>query len=179
MNGSDPDGIFLKRVFRDPGYFIAAGFGSGLLPKMPGTWGTAVAMVLWLMFAPSLPPWVQLLTVALSFALGVVISARITRELGVEDHQGIVWDEVVGYWLTMLFLPGVFVPGEAPAAVWVWALAGFALFRLFDIVKPWPIRTLERRVSGGLGVMLDDALAGVYAGVVLAFVVFAYARAFT
>jgi phosphatidylglycerophosphatase A len=85
------------------------------------------------------------------------LCGRTSRDLGVHDHGGIVWDEFVGYWITMIAVP----------VDWVWALAGFILFRLFDILKPWPIGPVDKRVHGGLGIMLDDVLAGVMAAAVL------------
>ena len=150
---------FGRRVFRDPAYFVAAGFGSGLAPKAPGTAGTVVGVILYALLLASLPLWVYIAVVAGALLLGVVVSQRVTRQLGVEDHQGIVWDEVVGVWVTLAF--------AHPVTNWVWLAAAFLLFRVFDILKPWPIRTLDQRVKGGLGVMLDDVLAGVYAGVLL------------
>lgn len=92
-----------------------------------------------------------------TFVLGIWLCGRASNALGVHDHGGIVWDEFVGYWLAMLFAP----------VGWLWMLYGFVLFRVFDIWKPFPIRTLDRRVSGGFGIMIDDVLAGLYAGVVI------------
>ncbi len=141
--------------------FIALGFGSGLAPKMPGTFGTLAAVPLYWLLQP-LPLAAYLgLTLAL-FILGVWACQVTSAAMGVHDHPSIVWDEVVGFLITMSFAPsGAF-----------WLVAGFVLFRLFDIWKPWPIRWLDRRVDGGLGIMIDDVLAGVYAAVVL--VVMAY-----
>jgi phosphatidylglycerophosphatase A len=137
--------------------FLAFGGGSGLLPRAPGTWGTLVAVPL-LYPLQALSGSAFLVVLAALFALGVLVCNRVGRRLGVDEYGGIVWDEMVGYWLAMAFAP----PG------WLWMLAGFGLFRLFDIIKPWPINALEVRVTGGLGVMLDDVLAAVYAMVVLA-----------
>jgi phosphatidylglycerophosphatase A len=94
-----------------------------------------------------------LAVVALLFLVGIPICAHTANRLGVHDHPGIVWDEIVGYLVTMAFAP----------AGWLWVAAGFVLFRLFDIVKPWPIRWCDRKVHGGFGIMLDDLLAGVFA----------------
>lgn len=139
-------------LLRDPGHFLALGFGSGLAPRAPGTFGTLAAIPVYLLCAQlALPAY--LLVVAGLFLLGVYLCGRTARSLGVHDHPGIVWDEVVGFLLTMAFAP----PG------WVWIVAGFLCFRLFDILKPWPIRVLDRRVHGGLGIMLDDVLAGLAA----------------
>jgi phosphatidylglycerophosphatase A len=137
---------------RHPVQLLAFGFGSGLAPKAPGTVGTLLAIPLYLLFAQ----WNLLhytVLVALAAAAGVWICGAASRQLQVHDHPGIVWDEFVGFWITMWALP----PG------WIWVLAGFVMFRLYDIVKPWPISVLDRRVGGGLGIMVDDMLAGVMA----------------
>ena len=139
-------------LLRDPGHFLALGFGSGLAPRAPGTFGTLAAIPVYLLCAQLASP-AYLLVVAGLFLLGVYLCGRTARSLGVHDHPGIVWDEVVGFLLTMAFAP----PG------WWWIVLGFAAFRLFDIWKPWPIRVLDRRVHGGLGIMLDDVLAGLAA----------------
>ncbi|MFN2309524.1 MAG: phosphatidylglycerophosphatase A [Gammaproteobacteria bacterium] len=141
-------------LLRDPGHFLALGFGSGLAPHAPGTFGTLAAVPVYLLCA-TLPLAAYLLLVVATFVLGVYVCGRCARALDAHDHPGIVWDEVVGFLLTMSFAP----PG------WQWIVAGFLCFRLFDIFKPWPIRVLDRRVPGGLGIMLDDVLAGVFAGV--------------
>ena len=136
--------------------FLALGFGAGLVPIGPGTAGTVVAIPLYLMLQTlSLP--IYLACVAVAFIAGIGICAHAARRLGVHDHPGIVWDEIAGYLVTMIAAP----------TGWVWVVAGFVLFRLFDIAKPWPIRWLDRQVHGGLGIMLDDLLAGVFAALVL------------
>ena len=137
---------------KHPVQFLAFGFGSGLSPKAPGTAGTLLAIPLYLLIAQ----WglLQYTAVVLVAAvLGVWICGAASRQLDVHDHPGIVWDEFVGFWITMWALP----------ADWVWVLAGFVVFRLYDIVKPWPISVLDRRVGGGFGIMIDDVLAGVMA----------------
>ncbi len=140
----------------DPVHFLACGFGSGLAPKAPGTFGTLAALPLWWL-VQDLPLAAYLGLVALLFALGVYLCGRTAQDLGVHDHGGIVWDEIVGYLLTMAAAP----PG------WGWVLVGFLLFRLFDIVKPWPIRWVDARVTGGLGIMADDVLAAGFAWLLL------------
>ncbi len=142
--------------WRDPVQLAACGFGSGLAPVAPGTFGTLVALPLWWLLQP-LPLAAYLAVVALLAAVGVWLCGRAAAALGVHDHPAIVWDEIVGYLVAM---------SAAPAG-WLPMLLGFALFRAFDILKPWPIRTVDRRVHGGLGIMLDDLLAGAFAGVVL------------
>lgn len=145
-----------KGFLRDPGHFLAFGLGSGCAPKAPGTWGTVVGMLLYWPMQDLPILWLWGVVVG-AFLFGVWICGRASNALGVHDHGGIVWDEFVGYWLAM---------GLAPVG-WVWMLYGFVLFRVFDIWKPCPIRVLDKRVSGGFGIMIDDVLAGVYAGVVM------------
>lgn len=141
---------------RNPLRWLAFGLGSGLAPKAPGTAGTLAALPLALLLT-LLPVWPQLGFLLAAFALGVWLCGRAARELGAHDHGGIVWDEWVGLWLTVWLLP----------AGWPWWLAAFLLFRLFDVIKPWPIRWLDRRVHGGFGIMLDDAVAALAAWLIL------------
>lgn len=148
---SDPRDI----LFRGPGHFLALGFGAGLAPIAPGTAGSLVALPFVFVFA-QFGAWIHAVAVVAGFAAGVVCCRRAARALGAPDHPAIVWDEVVGMWAALCFIP------LSPAAV----IAAFVLFRLFDIAKPWPIRRLERR-PGGLGIMLDDLAAGVLANLVL------------
>ncbi len=143
-------------LWRDPLHLLSLGFGSGLAPSAPGTAGTVAAIPLYLLLSP-LPPVHYLAAVLVLFGLGVWLCHRTAEALGVHDHPAIVIDEFVGFLITMAVAP----------AGWYWVLAGFVLFRLFDIVKPWPIRWIDRRVGGGFGIMLDDVLAGIYAWVVL------------
>ena len=147
---------------RNPLHLAAFGFGTGFLPKAPGTAGTLVGVVLYLLLA-SMPVAGYVAITVLLFAAGIPLCDRVSRDLGVHDHSGIVWDEIVGYLVTMTAAP----PG------WLPAVAGFVLFRVFDILKPWPIRALDRAVHGGFGIMLDDVVAGIFAGVVLQFLVLA------
>jgi phosphatidylglycerophosphatase A len=140
----------------NPVHLLAFGFGAGCSPRAPGTMGTLLAVALYLPLSTlTLPLYLGALAVVT--LLGVWICDRASRDLGVHDHPGIVWDEIAGFLLTMIAAP----PG------WAWVLAGFLLFRLFDIWKPWPIGWLDRRVAGGLGIMLDDLVAGVFAAACL------------
>lgn len=141
---------------RKPLHLVAFGFGTGFVPKAPGTAGTLVGVILYLLLAP-IPIAAYVVITAVLFIVGVPLCDRVSRDLGVHDHSGIVWDEVVGYLVTMTAAP----------AGWLPVVAGFVLFRLFDILKPWPIRALDRRVHGGLGIMLDDLVAGVFAALAL------------
>ena len=145
-----PDGTFLVS---HPAHFIALGFGSGLVPKAPGTFGTLAALPLYALLAGFLSPMVIAVLCVPVFVLGEWAAQRTCHDLGVHDHGGIVIDEIVAMWLVL---------ASAPVSLAGWC-AAFALFRLFDIVKPWPINWLDARVPGGVGVMLDDVLAAVYA----------------
>lgn len=137
---------------RDPVQLFATGLGAGLAPRAPGTFGTLAAVPVYLLLATQ-PDWVYLLVTLVIVAVGFPICGVAARRLGVHDHPAIVWDEIAGYLLTMLAAP----------SGWLWVLVGFGLFRLFDITKPWPVRIADRRVPGGLGIMLDDILAAGYA----------------
>jgi phosphatidylglycerophosphatase A len=150
------DRRLLELASRDPGHLLSFGLGSGLLPRAPGTWGTIAAIPLYLLLADRGWPLYIACTAAL-FLLGVWLTRRSADALGTHDHQAIVLDEVVGFLVTMVASPGG----------WQWICAGFVLFRVFDILKPWPIRQLEKRFGGGLGIMLDDILAALYAMLLL------------
>jgi len=150
-----------RSIWRNPIHFLAFGFGSGAMPFAPGTFGTLAALPIYLLMVP-LSLWAYLAVVVVMTLLGVWLCHVTSRDLGVHDHGGIVWDEIVGYLITMIAAP----PG------WQWMVAGFVLFRFFDIIKPWPIGWADRRVHGGLGIMLDDVLAAVLAWVVLQGVAF-------
>lgn len=143
-------------VWRNPVHFLAFGLGSGASPWAPGTAGTLAAVPLYFLLA-QLPLPYYLAMLLITFVIGCWLCGKTSADLGVHDHGGIVWDEFVGYWITMLALP----------VSWSWALAGFVLFRIFDILKPWPIRWIDTKVQGGFGIMLDDVLAAVYAGALL------------
>jgi phosphatidylglycerophosphatase A len=141
---------------KDPVNFLAFGLGSGLARKAPGTWGTLMGVAVYLPLQMlGLVPYLFVIVVA--FIAGIYICDHASRQLGVHDHGGIVWDEFVGFWITMIAAP----------EGWSWLVLGFILFRLFDIWKPWPISWADRQVEGGMGIMLDDVLAGVWALVCL------------
>jgi phosphatidylglycerophosphatase A len=142
------------RVLRDPVLFLAFGFGSGLAPKAPGTAGTLAAVPLYLLLTPLSASGYLAVVLAVALA-GIWICGRASAKLGTHDHPGIVWDEFAGFLATMIPASGS----------WISLVAGFALFRLFDIWKPWPIRVADKKVGGGFGIMLDDLLAGVPAAV--------------
>ena len=140
-----------------PWGWLGTGFGSGLSPRAPGTAGTLAALLPWWFLLRGLDPWAYALVLAATFAVGVVAANWLIARTRIQDPSVFVWDEFVGMWLALFLAP----PG------WPWMLAGFALFRLFDIWKPWPVRWADRRVHGGLGAMLDDVLAGFYAAFII------------
>jgi len=150
-----------------PAGWFACGFGSGLAPVAQGTFGSIAAVVLWLVLR-ELPLWGYVLLLLVGFAIGVWACNIAGRALGVDDHRSLVWDEFIGQWIALL--PLMLLP-----ATWWAIMAGFVLFRLFDVWKPWPISWLDRRMKGGMGVMIDDVVAGVFAAVVLAAVVYGIA----
>lgn len=141
--------LSFSSLVKRPVHFLAFGFGAGLAPQAPGTFGTLVAVPIYLLIM-HLPVPVYLGVLAIMTGVGIWLCGRTTKDLGVHDHGGIVWDEMAGYLLTLT---------AVPPAWWNIVLA-FVLFRLFDIAKPWPISWFDKRVSGGLGIMADDILAG-------------------
>jgi phosphatidylglycerophosphatase A len=155
---SKNDRIPARTVLTDPVNFLAFGFGTGLAPVAPGTFGSLPGVLLfWLTLDLGL--YVQLGIAAALAAAGIWVCGESARRIGVHDHGGIVWDEIVGMYFTLLV---------APVSVEGFVLA-FVLFRVMDIVKPWPIRDLDHSMQGGLGIMLDDLLAALYAALLLVF----------
>ena len=152
-----------RAVLGHPAGWIASGFGSGFSPFASGTAGSAAAVLPWLLMRELSLPW-YLAIIAIAFVLGVWASNVVIERLRISDPGVIVWDEFVGQWISLL-------PLLVWPAHWLWIAAGFFLFRLFDVWKPWPCSWADRRVKGGIGVMLDDVLAGVYAAIVLGLLV--------
>ena len=151
-----PDNL-ARTVLTDPVHFLAFGFGTGLAPLAPGTFGSLPGILLfWLTLDFGL--YVQLAIAVVLAVFGTWLCGESARRIGVHDHGGIVWDEIAGMYITLL---------AAPVTLAGWALA-FVAFRLFDIVKPWPIRDLDHSIHGGLGIMLDDLVAALYAALLLA-----------
>ena len=148
-------------LLKNPIHFLALGFGSGLSPVAPGTFGTLAAIPIYLILVLSINSTVYLLIVVLLALLGFWLCGKSAEDLGVHDHPGIVWDEIVGFLITMYLAP----------LSWLWIVVGFCLFRLFDIIKPWPISKLDREVGGGVGIMLDDIVAGIFAWIVLQIII--------
>ena len=144
------------QVWRNPWHFLAFGFGSGLAKWAPGTFGTLAAIPVYLLLVQLPWLWYGAITL-LAFYIGIRICQVTSDDLKVHDFSGIVWDEFVGFWITMFLIP----------LDWKWVILGFILFRFFDIVKPWPIGYLDKRVHGGLGIMIDDVIAGIFANICL------------
>jgi len=153
-----------KPQYRNPIHMLAFGLGSGLSPKAPGTFGTIAALPLYWWGLAELSAFWFLLVILATFVLGTYVADKTSRDLGVHDHGGIVIDEWVGMWITLFMVPKSLF----------WMLLAFALFRFFDIIKPWPIKWLDRHVKGGFGIMIDDVLAGVMAWLVIQGVLFLF-----
>lgn len=148
-------------VFRSFSRIISFGLGSGLLRPAPGTWGTLCGWLLWLGLVSRLPDMGIAIVLLLAFALGCWTCQRTGREMGIPDHGGMVWDEIVAFWLVLWLTPAAFLP----------QLLAFIVFRFFDIIKPPPVSYCDRRFKNGFGVMLDDLLAAVYSLLVIALLV--------
>lgn len=140
------------QVLRDPVLFLGFGFGSGLAPRAPGTAGSLLALPL-VALAMTQGTLVYALITLTVLVAGVWLCGESARRIRTHDHPGIVWDEFGGMFVTFFAVP----------ATWQWLLLGFVLFRIFDIAKPWPIRELDHSIHGGLGIMLDDVVAGLFA----------------
>ncbi|KGJ90281.1 phosphatidylglycerophosphatase A family protein [Thalassotalea sp. ND16A] len=137
---------------KNPVHFLALGFGSGLSPKAPGTMGTLAAIPLFLLCA-QLPFYAFIALTLLISIVGIWICDKASKDAGVHDHGAIVWDEIAGFFITMIAIP----------VSWQSIIVGFILFRIFDILKPWPISIADKQVAGGFGIMLDDIIAGILA----------------
>src|SRR5262245_9825369 len=157
MNLARPDFNF---AFRHPAHFVALGFGAGVFPWAPGTAGTLVAFPIWWLIGGAYDPLTLFIFLGALFVIGVWACTRTGRDLGVSDHGSMCWDEIVAFLLVLAMLP------DDP----LWQVAAFFLFRLFDVVKPPPIRDFEMSFKGGFGVMFDDILAAGYTLLVLSIV---------
>lgn len=144
------------KIWRNPLYFIAFGFGSGAIPFAPGTFGTLIAIPFYLLIRP-INIYFYLALVLIFIMISSIICDRVSREMKVHDHPGINIDEFVGFFVTMIYAP----------SSWIWIIIGFILFRVFDILKPWPIRWLDENIKGGFGIVFDDVIAGIYASLIL------------
>ena len=143
---------FARNVLSGVDGWIASGFGSGFAPVASGTVGSAVAIAPWLLLR-ELPNWAYLSWLLVALLIGIWAAQRVIARIGVEDPGVIVWDEFIGQWIALFLIP----PG------WWWVLAAFVLFRIFDVIKPWPVSWADRQIKGGVGTMLDDVFAGIYA----------------
>lgn len=152
-----------QQLLRTPLGLLGCGFGAGLSPYAPGTVGTLVAIGPYL-YLQHLPIAAYLGVLTLALALGVWAGESVIRQVGSEDPSAFVWDEFVGFWITMIAAP----PG------WWWIALGFVMFRLFDILKPWPVKWADRELKGGIGAMADDVLAGIYAALGVYLTVFLF-----
>lgn len=146
-----------RALLSHPAGWIATGFGSGLSPRAPGTVGSLAALIPWWLWLRELPALHYAGVLVIGTLVGIWASNWVIARTRIADPGFVVWDEFIGLWIALFLLP----------AGWPWIAAGFALFRLFDIWKPWPVRWADRSVHGGLGVMLDDLLAGLLALAVL------------
>ncbi|MCK5818778.1 MAG: phosphatidylglycerophosphatase A [Psychromonas sp.] len=159
MKREDLQGLNLLR----PAHLMAVGFGSGLAKNAPGTFGTLAAVPFYYLFS-FLSFQTYIIVLLVSSLLGIVICHVTAVAMGGSDPKAIVWDEFVGYWITMLAVPFSIQ----------WAIVGFILFRFFDILKPYPICWIDKNVRGGLGIMMDDIVAGISAAIVLHFLIYLY-----
>lgn len=150
----------LRFMLRHPAHVIALGAGAGLAPVAPGTAGTLLAFPIYWLLASSFAAPVLLALIGGGFLIGMWACGATGRALGVADHGAMVWDEVVAFALVLVFTPDG----------WLWQAGAFLLFRLFDILKPPPIRYFDRRLKSGFGVMFDDLLAAFYTLLVLALI---------
>jgi len=145
-----------RQLLRNPVHFLAFGFGSGLFAKAPGTAGTLLGILAW-MFLVNLSLVTYIIVIVIAALAGIYFCGKTARDLNVHDHSGIVWDEIVGIWLAMILVP----------VTRGWIFVSFLLFRFFDILKPWPISWIDKNISGGIGIMADDLLAGGFTAIVL------------
>lgn len=145
-----------QSIWQKPSHFIAFGFGSGALPFAPGTFGTLVAIPFYLILS-RFNLTIYFIALAIITFLSIQLCERVSKDIQVNDHQGMCLDEIVGFLFAMIAVPSHFLL----------ILTGFLLFRLFDIWKPWPIRWVDQHIHGGLGMILDDVLAGILSCVIL------------
>lgn len=145
-----------KTVWTNPYHFVAFGFGSGAVPFAPGTFGTLMAIPFYLAMQ-ALPNLLYLILLIVIIAGSMWLCDKVSKETHTHDHSGMCLDEIAGYLVTMFAAPHGFI----------WILIGFGLFRFFDIVKPWPIDYVDTKVKGGIGMVLDDVLAGIYSLILL------------
>lgn len=152
----------LKRIsLTNPVHLLAVGFGSGLLKPAPGTWGSVLGTILGVVLLALFGTKTFLILTALCFALGCYLCQKTADDMGVHDHGSIVWDEFVGVFIVL---------AAVPSLSWQWVLTAFVLFRIFDILKPFPIRYFDEKLESGFGIMIDDVLAAIYGVIVVFFI---------
>lgn len=156
-----------RSVWTNPIHFIACGFGFGATGIAPGTLGTLVSIPFYLLLRHIQIGWYAAV-IFVSFFIGIWLCGKTAKHFGVHDHPAIVWDEIVGFWITMFLAP--------LKMNWLWIILGFLLFRLFDIWKPWPIKWFDQQVHGGFGIMIDDVFAAIYAWLILQVIIFGALR---
>lgn len=139
----------------NPIHLLAVGLGSGMSPIMPGTMGSAMAIPLWLLFN-GLQPYLYWVLIVVAFIFGCFLCQKTSDDTHTHDSGHIVWDEFVGMWITLFFIPQISV---------LWIAIAFFAFRVFDMAKPWPIRWFDKRVPGGFGIMVDDVIAAIFSSV--------------
>lgn len=150
--------VFKQRVrLSNPIHLFAVGLGSGMSPIMPGTMGSLIAIPLWLLFC-GLSPILYWLLIVVTFVFGCFLCQRTSDDTQTHDSGHIVWDEFVGMWITLFFIPHISI---------LWLIIAFVAFRVFDIIKPWPIRWFDQKVSGGFGIMIDDVIAAIFSSLVV------------
>ena len=136
----------------NPIHLLAVGLGSGMSPIMPGTMGSAMAIPLWLLF-DGLQPYLYWVLIVVAFIFGCFLCQKTSDDTHTHDSGHIVWDEFVGMWITLFFIPQISI---------LWVTIAFVAFRIFDMAKPWPIRWFDKRVPGGFGIMVDDVIAAIF-----------------
>ncbi|WP_273384465.1 phosphatidylglycerophosphatase A [Actinobacillus porcinus] len=149
----------LSRIrLKNPIHFLAVGLGSGLIRPAPGTWGSLAGLIIGVLLLPIMGNISFVILTALSFALGCYLCQKTADDMGVHDHGSIVWDEFVGVWICLLFVPEI---------NWYWSFIAFVVFRFFDILKPYPIKIFDEKLENGFGIMIDDVLAAIYGAIVI------------
>lgn len=155
---ANTESLFKQKVrLTNPIHFLAVGLGSGMSSFMPGTMGSLIAIPIWLLFC-SLTPVLYWVLIIVAFVFGCFLCQKTSDDTNTHDSGHIVWDEFVGMWITLFFIPQVTL---------LWLIIAFLAFRVFDIIKPWPIRWFDQKVSGGFGIMIDDVIAAIFSSLVV------------
>ncbi|AMA64825.1 Phosphatidylglycerophosphatase A [Candidatus Arsenophonus lipoptenae] len=142
----------------NPYHLLATGFGSGLSPVIPGTIGSLAAIPCWLFMHKIFSVLACWFIILFGFIIGIIVCQRTSNDIKIYDHKSIVWDEFIGMWITLMYIP---------LSNWKWLLISFLLFRFFDILKPWPIIWFDRKIHKGIGIMLDDIIASIFAIIIM------------